>query len=105
MPVDLQELRNRIVNAIALADVTFLNKLWDELQYRLDVCRITRRGHAEHLYKPEVLCNKLPNVVVEWLTLLFPIREVPGSFLSQGDLVSRLRVFVIFLSPSRLVPG
>jgi hypothetical protein len=32
MPVDLQELRDRIVNAVALIDVTFLNKLWDELE-------------------------------------------------------------------------
>jgi hypothetical protein len=33
-----------------------------------------------------VLCRifslSLPNVVVEWLTLLFRIREVPGSNLS-----------------------
>jgi hypothetical protein len=36
MPVDLQELYHRIVNAIALVDVTFLNKLWDKLEYRLD---------------------------------------------------------------------
>jgi hypothetical protein len=49
MPVDLQELRDRIVNAIALVDVTFLNKLWDELEYRLDVWRITSGSHTEHL--------------------------------------------------------
>jgi hypothetical protein len=48
MPVDLQELRDRIFNAIALVDVTSLNKLWDELEYRLDVCRITRSSHIEH---------------------------------------------------------
>jgi hypothetical protein len=48
MPVDLQELRDRIVNAIALVDVTFLKKLLDELEYRLDVCRITRGSHIEH---------------------------------------------------------
>jgi hypothetical protein len=49
MPLDLQELRDRIVNAVALVDVTFLNKLWDELEYRLDVCHITRGSHIEHL--------------------------------------------------------
>jgi hypothetical protein len=42
MPVDLQELRDRTVNARALEHVTFLGKLWVELEYRLDVCRITR---------------------------------------------------------------
>jgi hypothetical protein len=49
MPVDLQELRHRIVNTIALVDVTFLDKMWDKLEYRLDVCRITRGSHIEHL--------------------------------------------------------
>jgi hypothetical protein len=50
MPVDLQELCDRIVNAVALVHVTFLGKLWVELEYRLDVCRITRRSNIEHLY-------------------------------------------------------
>jgi hypothetical protein len=40
MPVDLQQLRDRIVNAIALVHVTFLGKMWVELEYRLVVCRI-----------------------------------------------------------------
>jgi hypothetical protein len=48
MPVDLQEIRDRIVNAIALVLVTFLGKLWVELEYRLDVCRITRGSNTEH---------------------------------------------------------
>jgi hypothetical protein len=49
MPVDLQELRDRIVNAIALVHVTFLGKLWVELEYSLDFCHITRGSHIEHL--------------------------------------------------------
>jgi hypothetical protein len=49
MPVDLQELRDRIVNAIALVHVTFLGKLWIKLEYRLDVCRITRGSNIDHL--------------------------------------------------------
>jgi hypothetical protein len=49
MPVDHQELRDRIVNAIALVRVTFLGKLWVELEYRLDVCHITRGCNIEHL--------------------------------------------------------
>jgi hypothetical protein len=51
MSVDLQELHDRIFNTIALVDVTFLDKLWDKLEYRLDVCRITRGSHIEHLQK------------------------------------------------------
>jgi hypothetical protein len=49
MPVDLQEIRDRIVNAIVLVHVTFLGKLWVELEYRLDVCRITRDSNIEHM--------------------------------------------------------
>jgi hypothetical protein len=48
MPVDLQELCDTTVNAIALVDVTFLGKMWDELEYHLDVCRTTRRSNIEH---------------------------------------------------------
>jgi hypothetical protein len=33
------DLCGRIVNAVALVDVTFLNKLLDKLEYHLDVCR------------------------------------------------------------------
>jgi hypothetical protein len=49
MPVDLQELRDKIVNAIALVHVTFLSKLWVKLECRLDVCRITRGSNIEYL--------------------------------------------------------
>jgi hypothetical protein len=49
MPVDLQQLRDMIVNAIDLVHATFLGKLWDELEYRLVVCRITRGSNSEHL--------------------------------------------------------
>jgi hypothetical protein len=60
MPVDLQELYDRNVNAIALVHVTFLGKLWVELEYHLDVCHITRRSNIEHLQKKiEVLTNAL----------------------------------------------
>jgi hypothetical protein len=38
-----------LINAIALIGVTFLDKLSDELEYRLDVCRITSGSHIEHL--------------------------------------------------------
>jgi hypothetical protein len=49
MPADLQELNDSIHNAVAqAAGVSLLNKLCEELDYRLDVCRITRGSHIEH---------------------------------------------------------
>jgi hypothetical protein len=63
MPVVLQELRDRPVNAIAPVDVTFLNKLLDELQHRLDVSCVTWGSHIERLLKNlkcrQMLCIKL----------------------------------------------
>jgi hypothetical protein len=50
MPVDFQEIRDRIVNTIALLDVNFLDKLWDKLEYYRDVCRITRGSHIEQIF-------------------------------------------------------
>jgi hypothetical protein len=80
MPVDVQEFRDRIVNYIALVDVSSLNKLWDELQYRLDFCRITRSSHIEHLQKKKnswvlhVVCNKLCcHVPIRFVTINFQI--------------------------------
>jgi hypothetical protein len=31
------------------------------------------------------ITKKKPNIVVEWLTLLLHIQEVPGSYLGPGD--------------------
>jgi hypothetical protein len=44
------------------------------------------------------------NVVVQWLTILLRIREVPGSDLEPGTGYHD-RDFMVFLSPSRKMPG
>ena len=43
-----QELRDRITAAVALIDRDMLTRVWNELDYRLDVCRISECGHIEH---------------------------------------------------------
>jgi hypothetical protein len=48
--------------------------------------------------------NRELNVVVEWLALLLPIREVPGSNLGP-ETGCPDRSFVVFLSPFRQMPG
>jgi hypothetical protein len=47
IPVGVQELRERICNATTVVDITFLNKLREEFEYRLDICRITRGNYTE----------------------------------------------------------
>ena len=39
----------RITAALALVDRDMLIRVWKELDYRRDVCRITKGGHIEHL--------------------------------------------------------
>ena len=49
VPANLQELHDRITAAVALIDRDMLIRVWNELDYRLDVCRISQGGHIEHL--------------------------------------------------------
>ncbi|GFW62084.1 uncharacterized protein TNCV_1685151 [Trichonephila clavipes] len=49
LPTDLPDLRHRIEAAVARITLDTLNKVKDELVYRLDVCRMTNGAHIEHL--------------------------------------------------------
>jgi hypothetical protein len=51
LPADLQDHRNRITAVMALVNRHMLTRLWNEMDYRKDVCRITKGGHIEHLQK------------------------------------------------------
>ncbi|GFU78511.1 uncharacterized protein TNCV_2301231 [Trichonephila clavipes] len=48
-PADLPNLRHRIEAAVARITSNTLNKVRDELAYRLDVCRVTNEARIEHL--------------------------------------------------------
>jgi hypothetical protein len=41
LPHDLQELRQRIITAVTTIEEDLLEKVWQELDYRLEVCRVT----------------------------------------------------------------
>ena len=47
-PANLQELRDRITAAVARIDRDMLTLVWNELDYRLCVCRISQGGQIEH---------------------------------------------------------
>jgi hypothetical protein len=49
LPTNLQDLRNRISAAVALVYLDMLTSVWNEMDYRIDVCRITKGGHIEYL--------------------------------------------------------
>ena len=49
LPANLQDLRNRITAAVALVDRDMLTRVWNEMDYSIDICRITKGGYIEHL--------------------------------------------------------
>jgi hypothetical protein len=49
LPANLRDLRNLITAAVALVNRDVLTRVRDEMDYRIDVCRISKGGHIEHL--------------------------------------------------------
>ena len=49
LPRDLADLTARIIAAVKNTDAPILTHVWQELEYRMDVCRVTRGAHIEHL--------------------------------------------------------
>jgi hypothetical protein len=41
--------KGRIIEAVKNIDAPMLMQVWQELEYRIDVCRVTRGAHIEHL--------------------------------------------------------
>ena len=49
LPVSLNELKQRIRTAVVSVDEDMLRSVWTKLDYRIDICRVTRGSHIEHL--------------------------------------------------------
>jgi hypothetical protein len=49
MPRDIPQLQRRILEAVAAIDRQMLQSVQQELDYRIDICRITKNGHIEYL--------------------------------------------------------
>jgi len=49
LPANIQDLRNPTTAAVTLVDRDMLTRVWNEMDYRKNVCRITKGGHIEHL--------------------------------------------------------
>ena len=48
LPRDLGDLKARVTAAVKNIDAPILRRVWQELEYRIDVCRVTRGAHIEH---------------------------------------------------------
>jgi len=49
VPASIPELKVRIRTTIETTTADMLQTVWNELIYRVDVCRITKGAHIEHL--------------------------------------------------------
>ena len=49
LPASIPELKIRIRTAIETITADMLQTVWNELDYRVDVCRITKGAHIEHM--------------------------------------------------------
>jgi hypothetical protein len=47
-PHDLVDLKARIIAAVKNIDAPMLTCVWQNLEYRIDVCRVTRGAHIEY---------------------------------------------------------
>ena len=50
LPMSLNELCDRIMHALQTITVDMLHRVWDEFDYRVDVCRVTQGAHIEGLW-------------------------------------------------------
>ena len=48
-PANIEEMKQRITAALEIVTKDMLQRVWHELEYRLDVCRVTGGAHIEHL--------------------------------------------------------
>ncbi|GBM07241.1 hypothetical protein AVEN_25495-1 [Araneus ventricosus] len=49
---DINHLKQRITDVIHSVTPDVLTRVWEELDYRLDVCRVTNGAHIEQVCKP-----------------------------------------------------
>ena len=49
LPASLEEMRAPITEAVATLDADMIHRIWDEISYRWDICRVTLENHVEHL--------------------------------------------------------
>jgi hypothetical protein len=70
---DLPELRRRIIAAISEINHDMLQRVWAEMDYRLDVCRVTKGGYLEHLWGVQRKRGEFVFISVSLMSQSFPL--------------------------------
>ena len=50
LPQNVRELQDHIRAVVQTIDGNMLKRVWQELDYRIDICRVTKGAHIEHLW-------------------------------------------------------
>jgi hypothetical protein len=86
LPRDLPQLRQRIVEAVAAIDRQILKRVWQELDYRIDICRVTRGGHIEHLERRTETWSVSPSVDMLPFGVTIPATVPQRSEIPEGPM-------------------
>jgi hypothetical protein len=62
--MSLKELRDWITHALQTITADMLHRVWDEFDYRVDVCRVTQGAYAEGLWLTHEKLGQLPLLMV-----------------------------------------
>jgi hypothetical protein len=61
LPTCVDDLKQRITVAAATVDMSMLRSIWEELDYRIDICHVTKGSHIEHLQLSHVNFRTYPS--------------------------------------------
>ena len=60
LPMSLKELCDRITHALQTIIADMLHRVWDEFDYRVDVCHVSQGAHIEGLWLTHEKLGELP---------------------------------------------
>jgi hypothetical protein len=61
-PTTLEELKIRIKDAVHAAISDMISNVWEEFDYRIDVCRAAGGGHIKHLLPNQIKLDYFKNI-------------------------------------------
>jgi hypothetical protein len=61
---DIDDLKWRITEAVAAVTCELLRRVWEELDYRFDICRVTRGALIECFKGVKITLRVLPSVYI-----------------------------------------
>jgi hypothetical protein len=68
----------------AAIDRQMLQRVWQELNYRIDICRVTKVGHIEHLQGRTESWSVFPSVDMLHFGVTFPATVPQRSEIPEG---------------------